>query len=148
MDAETVRKQLQEVQAELQRVEATREVLVNLVRGYEGWLRLNEKGAVGVQASLLSPEAERATKKRSNRTQGTMSVRGAIIQVLKGAHGEPLHASEIWKRAFNLGARTEVAEPKDLVDLNLISLRKRYPEIQRVEPRTYVWRNGRNGGSD
>jgi len=140
MDADTVSKQLQEVQAELRRVEATRDVLTNLVKGYEGWLQLKE---AGVQGSLLPDAVEKAVQKRSTEKRGVISVRGAILQVLKDAHGEPLHAAEIWKRAYNMGARTKVAEPKDLMDLNLISLRKRHPEITRVEPRTYVWRNGK-----
>ncbi len=136
MDADTIRKQLQEVQSELRRIEAVREVLLDLVKGYEGWLRLHDNPPM--QPRLIATEG---TTKGKRRTTGAISAREAIKRVLQDAHGEPLHSEEIWRRAEMLGARTNAAVPKDVVDLTLVGLRQRFP-IQRVAPRTYKWVNG------
>jgi hypothetical protein len=138
MDTTTVRKQLQEVDARLARIDAEREVLLSLRTGYNGWLALYDDNQ-SAQPPLM-PNVSPSTRK-SNHKRGSISVRGAILKVMQNAPGVALHSEEIWRRAEILGARTSSPHPKDVVDLNLFGLRKQHP-IEKVEARTYMWKNG------
>lgn len=138
MDTTTVKRSLDEVEQRLARIEAEREVLLNLKKGYLGWLMLY--GETPAAQPRLMPNRD-DPKLQSNAKRGSISVRGAILEVLRNAPGVELHSEEIWRRAEALGARTESPHPKDVVDLSLFNLRKQHP-IDKVRPRTYCWRNG------
>ena len=141
MEAETIRKQLVEMPAALQRIEAEREVMINIVKGYEGWLKLYDQRNGGAAQPPLLEVNGAGTKKKRGKTgviQGTISVRSAILQVVKDARGVTLHSEEIWQRAEAMGARTKSDNPKDVVDLNLFGLRQKHP-IEKMGPRLYRW---------
>lgn len=132
MDAKSVRSNLTEVTAQLARNEEEHEVLLSLVRGYEGWLRLNPDPA----PQMALPPLEAAPRKGSQ-PKGSRSMRGAVLQVLKDARGEPVHGKEILARAYQLGAATDAKNPLGAVDLMAHSLKKSHP-VEKVGPR--VWR--------
>ena len=133
MNEEQVREHLTEVRKELAQIDALREPLLALVKGYEGWLRLLQNGsAVGRQI----PFAEAQPGRRRQRTpKGSISITAAIAQVLHDAHGEPLHVKEIWRRAVVLGARSDAKNVEGITDLTC----HRIKEAERVEPRTWRW---------
>ncbi len=153
MDADTIRVRLREIQTQLGRVEAERSALMTLAEGYEDWLRvydpkLNGNAVAATihvgQPRLKGSGALTSTGKetRSSAVKGTVSVRGAIRDVLIAAHGAQLHSAEIWRRAQALGATTDVSPPEDLVDLNLVSIRKRDPRFKKVGVRTFAFIEG------
>ncbi len=126
MDRATVRKQLDEVRTALKRNEDEHRVLVSLLQGYEGWLRLNPE--TEVQQLALVPEGP--TRK------GSMSFRSAVLRVLQEARGEPLNVREVLVRATTLGAITGAKNPLGAVDLMAYSLAKNHP-VEKVGPRTW-----------
>ena len=133
MDAKTVRSSLAEVTAQLTRNEEEHDVLLSLVRGYEGWLRLHPDPAP--QLALIGLDAE--SQRPRSQSKGSRSMRGAVLQVLKDARGEPVHGKEILARAYELGAKTDAKNPLGAVDLMAHSLMKSHP-VEKVGPR--VWR--------
>ena len=58
------------------------------------------------------------------------------------ARGVELHSTEIWKRAEAKGARTDAPVPIDLVDLNMVSIRKRDPRFRKTGVRTFKFEEG------
>jgi len=150
MNADTIREQLGEIQAQLERVEAERAALLSLAEAYENWLRIYDPPASGGKTSAVATAhlngratvAAKATVKRSSAVKGKMSVRGAIREVLIAARGSHLHSAEIWRRAQALGATTDVSPAEDLVDLNLVSIRKRDPRFKKVGVRTFAFVEG------
>ncbi|MGH7487339.1 MAG: hypothetical protein ACREMY_17325 [bacterium] len=137
MDAKTARAHLTDVQAQLARNEDEHEVLVNLARGYEGWLRLNPDNSAAQPPQMsLTFQPEPANR---SEPKGSRSFRGAILQVIKDARGEPISTREILPRALALGAITESKNPLGTVDLMVHSLTKiKHPVIEKVGPR--LWR--------
>lgn len=133
MDAQTIRDQLEVVKANLDRNEDEKRVLLDLLKGYEGWLRL-----YGESSGASQPPLPIAKKVVDTTTKGTISMRAAIRQILREARGEPLHSKEIWRRAVEMGAKTAGENPLGLVDLSAFSLSKTEP-IEKVGPRTWRW---------
>ena len=143
MDAKTARAHLAEVQAQLARNEDEHEVLISLARGYEGWIRLNPEPAP--PSSQMAPLFEPESRGRSQQ-KGSRSLRGAILQVIKDARGEPITTREILPRALALGAATAAKNPLGAVDLMAHSLAKgKVPRIEKVGPRTWRYRGNRDG---
>lgn len=135
MDAKSVRSNLSEVTAQLARNEEEHEVLVSLVRGYEGWLRLNPDPQPPTQMiALFEPDR----KNPGSQPKGSRSMRGAVLQVLKDARGETLHGREILARAIALGAATDAKNPLGAVDLMAHSLKRSHP-VFKVGPRLWRW---------
>jgi hypothetical protein len=134
MDTKSVRSNLTEVTTQLARNEEEHEVLVSLVRGYEGWLRLNPDPQPPPQMIVMFEPEGRGS---SSQPKGSRSMRGAVLQVLKDARGEPVHGREILARAIALGAATDAKNPLGAVDLMAHSLKKSHP-VEKVGPR--VWR--------
>lgn len=132
MDAKTARAHLAEVQGQLARNEDEHEVLISLARGYEGWLRLNPEPVSQLPLSLESGSRSRSESK------GNRSLRGAVLQVIKDARGEPITTREILNRALALGAATQATNPLGAVDLMAYSLKKGHP-VEKVGPRTWRW---------
>lgn len=139
MDAPMAREQLRELNEALKKVDEEREVLLSLVRGYEGWLRLHGNKGDTATAPLPVP-APRAKAKRSTATLGTISLRKAVLQVIREAHGSPVHIKEISARAQALGATTTAKDPFRIVDLVAYNLKTRSDQpLERVSPRSWRW---------
>jgi len=134
MEEESARKMLDEFKGQLARVEEEREYLISLVKGLEGWLRVHAtKNGALPQPSLF--EVMRRKPK------GTVSLRSAVMDVLKEARGEPLHVKEIWRRAGAKGAQTASKSPLGAIDLTCYSILKYHPTaLEKVRPRTWRWK--------
>ena len=130
MNEQTVRIHLAEIRNDLERNEAEHEVLLNLLKGYEGWLRLNLSPNGHAQVDLAQPLLPIPTMSHESPTW-----RPSIRKVVKEARGAPVHAGEIWARVQAMGLKTRGKNPLGLVDLNIMSM----PEIQKVGPRLYRW---------
>lgn len=136
MDAKMAREQLRELNEQIKNLDDEREVLLSLVNGYNGWLRLH-----GEQP----PERPRKLAPRSNVPAGDVSLRSAVLTVLKEAHGSPVHVREILARITALGAVTNAKSPEKVLDLVAYNLKTRKGEpLERVSPRSwrYVGSNG------
>ena len=132
MEAKTVRLNLEEIRGALARNEAERDVLVTLLKGYEGWLRLNPEALDPPQMSL--PLVQQRLPGPT--IPGTPSMRGAVLRVLREARGEPLHSKEILRRVTALGAVSNAKNPLGMMDLLAYSLAKSHP-MKKVGPRTW-----------
>ena len=139
MDEGIVRKHLEEIRHRLNQLDEERDVLLNLLKGYEGWLRL--KGATNGHQPQLMP----ARSADRFKPKGTISLRRAILKVIREAGGEPLHSSAILTRVHSLGAVTEAKDPQAVVDLTAYSLQKGGEPIEKCDPRTWRWIGARDG---
>lgn len=136
MDDAMVRTQLIEVQRALARNEQEHEVLTSLLKGYEGWLRLRGLEQLSFAVVPTRP---------SSRVKGSISLRAAVLTVLKRARGEALHTKEILLRARALGAVTEAKRPEGVVDLMARNWSKTEPVKKMGRPRTWAWVGPMNG---
>jgi hypothetical protein len=125
MEEKTIRKQLDEIKNDLAGNEAEHEVLVNLIRGFEGWLRLHSTKPV--ETSLPAPPKHK----------NPISFAKGVIKILQDAHGEALRSDEIWKRMQVLGIRSNAKNPVDWVDWSAQNGGAKRGEL----PRTWVWKN-------
>ncbi len=134
MEEKAVREQLEAARKDLRRVDEERDVLISMIRGCEGWLRLH-----GVKP--MEPVAQPALPmKAPNGSDGAtaISLRSALLQVLKDAHGEALHVREMVPRALRLGASTNAKSPVTVADFMLDLLKKNKGEpIEKIAPRTW-----------
>jgi hypothetical protein len=145
MDAEIVKKHLAEVNEQLGQLDEERDVLVSLVRGYEGWLRLHghTNGSKPKEAMPIPLPIKSPAKRGRTAIQGKVSMRSAVQTVLQRAHGEPIHAREILARARSMGAETSAKNPEAVIDLVCYTLkqRKKAP-LERIGPMTWRWVGG------
>jgi hypothetical protein len=128
IDEHAVREQIRRIQDALHKNEAERDALLTMLRGAEAYLRARVNGQTDLpvpQVPLLEAVPQ--------------SLRGAILKVLRDARGEPLHVSEIWKRAQALGATSNASRPMSAVDLALYGAQNRQP-IERAGPGKWRWK--------
>lgn len=137
MDERTVRLHLEEVRSAMKRNEEEREVLVTLVKGYEGWLRLHGTSAPPPVPGQLplghNGHGDGAIPR--NRTLGTVGWKESVSAVLKEAAGAPIHAKEIWLRAHAKGLMTTSKDPVSAVELTAIHI----PEAKKLGKRMWQW---------
>lgn len=136
MDEQAVREQLNEVRESLTRNEEEHEILLSLLKGYEGWLRLH-----GMQNGHSSPPhyqipLEQEGSGRGGQPKGAISFRQGVRQVYREARGEPLTQSEAWTRMQVLGVKSEAKSPIGLIGL---TARTFETEIEKVDTRTWRW---------
>lgn len=144
MDATMARQQLRELNESLAKVDEEREVLLSLIKGYEGWLRLHGRKATDeTPPSLVAvPRPRQRPPTAPPRTlKGSISLRKAVLQVLREAHGEPVRVGEILARATAMGAITNAKSPDKIIDLVAYNLKTRSDQpIERVSPRSWRWK--------
>ena len=125
MDEETIRTQLREAQASLERNTEEREAILAMVKACEGWLRTFAKRTLPLPfASEPAPQPSQPRPRASNEPRGEISMRSAVLKVIREAHGEPLHVREILHRARALGAETAGKNPEAIVDLIALTFRR------------------------
>lgn len=136
MDEATVRKSLDEVRAEFDRVEEQRSILLALLNAYEGWLQLNANGR---HAQLSFPaeqgEGESEATPRATDQENRPSFRRAAIQVLRDGRGALLHTGEIWRRMLALGVVSTAKRPENFIVLNYRTV----PQAEKVAPKQFRW---------
>jgi hypothetical protein len=141
VDEAAVREQLEQVRVALARNEEEHEALVTIVKGFEAWLRLNTRPAVTLPLPVVAAKIENAKPPLARHAvKGKLSVRQAVLQVLKDARGEPLHAKEIARRVSEMGAVTSSKNPAGVVGLVANSLQTRDSQpIEKVAGQTWRW---------
>jgi len=135
MEEQSVRAQLEEVKAALAKNEEEHKVLLTLLSGFEGWLRLNASRKPRAAQLRMRDISDLASKLS---TAERPSFRGLVLRVIREARGQELHSDEVLKRVLAFGGTTSAKRPTGVVDLVLITLRKQYP-IERVASRTWRW---------
>jgi hypothetical protein len=123
---------LESLKAELDGLEKRRQVLNKLIDAYK-------------ELDALATPQERRRRERSmdNQVRGTVSLRSAVLDVLKAAEG-PLKTAEIWKRVAAMGAITNSKNPSSVVDLTTYQLKKSGHPVEKTAPAT--WRYQVAGG--
>lgn len=138
MEKAAVEEQLRIVQDALAHNQAERDVLESLIKGYKKWLSLNHISALAQQAGpspvVVTPPSS------ALRVKGTISIREAVKQTLMEAAGEAVHARDLWAKAQEMGAITAAPDPVNITDLTAYSMAKRMPQLQKVGPRLWRWR--------
>ena len=130
MDENTIRKTLDELRSELEQIDTRRERVLEAYKGLEALLALQSGG---VNPPLFTmPSSNGDTKPKGKR-----SMRGAVLQVVKDAHGQALHSAEILKRARGLGANTQAKDPTAIIDLLMYAYKKEGQPVEKTQPRTW-----------
>lgn len=133
MDAQMIRRGLEETREQLARIEEEREVLRSLEQGFEGWLRLHEPSVPMDKGAVSATKPEGGARFR---TKGDIPYVDAIRQALKEADGESMTLDAIAKRAHELGARSHSKDELGVID----TLAKRMGAVRGDAPKT--WRMG------
>ncbi|MGA3056920.1 MAG: hypothetical protein ABSE70_02610 [Candidatus Limnocylindrales bacterium] len=134
MDDQKLQERLHEAQIELRLLDKEREALVDWIRAVERLVALRTGGKK--PATVTEPPMQL----RMPAGPKAPSMRGTVLRVLQEAHGEPLSAREILRRAQALGANTESKDPEATVDLMGYSLRNTHPEMEKIPGRGRIWR--------
>jgi hypothetical protein len=146
MDAASVRLQLEETRTALTRLDAEREVLLTLVKGFEGWLQLHAGGTVNTPSSM---DVLPVKPRRRTTTRGGVSMRQTVLKVMRDRPGLSMHVTEVLQHTLDAGAHTDAKRGENSVELILYSLRDRdkHP-IEKVGPRRWRWIGTPSGPSD
>jgi hypothetical protein len=131
MNKDAMRKQMEDVRDELNRLDGQRVALEQILRGYEAWFRSLPENGTRSQHQLKLPVGG-----RGGATKGSIGIQNAFKEVLKQARGEPLPNAEIWLRMQEKGAKSDAKRPLGIIDL----IGKRVPEAEKVAVRTWRWR--------
>jgi hypothetical protein len=123
-------KHLESLKLELAGLEKRRQVLNKLIDAYE------ELGALGTPQ-----ERRRRERSMDNQVRGAISLRSAVLEVLKAADG-PLTTKEIWKRVAEMGAITNSKNPSSVVDLTVYQLKKSGRPVKKTAPATWQYLGG------
>lgn len=131
MDGQTLRTQLEALQAELARNEEERGHLLSAVKSFEGLLRVY--GASNGKSTQLAMPIQQPG--RGGKPKGTISFRKGMAKALRDARGESLVDTEIWARMKALGVVSEATNPIGFVNLT----GRRITEAERVKSGTWRW---------
>lgn len=130
MNQETMRTQMEEVREELNRLDAQKAALETILRGYETFLRATSANGVKQTRQLAL-----GVPGRGGEPKGSISFRKGVIEVIRQARGEPLHAKVIWERMQEMGVRSATKQPGGFIGLTA----KRVNEIEKSAPNTFRW---------
>src|SRR6266508_2334212 len=122
MDEQAIRTHLQEIKAALTRNAEEREILLNLEKGYEGWLQLYSPVKPPARTVKITIAAGGLG---TNGTQAKPSLRQTIVQTIRDGRGTPVRAADILERARLLGVVSKAKKPLNAVDFAAWSLQHR-----------------------
>ena len=132
MDEGTIRNTLDELRNELEQLDSRRERVLEAYRGLEALLALHTSAGNPPLFTMLSTNSKTKPK-------GKRSMRGAVRKVIREAHGQPLHSTEILRRARALGANTAAKNPAAIIDLLMYAYKGEGYPVEKTEPRTWRW---------
>ena len=118
MERDLMRQQMESIRAELNVLDSEREVLEDLLRGYESWFRLHPDSGVCLSRQLPFE---------------SISFKEGLLEVLRQARGQPLHAKEIWHRMSVLGVTSNARRPEGFVSMHA----NKIEGIEKVAPATF-----------
>jgi hypothetical protein len=110
--------QVDTIRRQLRHVEARREALCEVLAGYEKLAKLDRA-------------------RRDTKPKGSISLRGAVLQVIKDA-SSAIKPADIWVRAKQLGAASAAKDPVAICDLMAYQLSKSRPLKKTSEGWSYT----------
>ena len=131
--------ELEQMRVLLDHLREEHQTLTNAIVALEQYLAIREK-APGLAREIPRPEQVplladiKGNGAKSTRPKGSISIRQAIVDVLKQAR-RPMHTTEIWQHAYARGARTTAKRPDAIVALSAYGI----GGVEKVGPRTFVW---------
>ena len=120
MDRETMRRQMESVRSELNKLDSEREVLESLLKAYEGWFRIHPENGINPTTTTQLP------------LEG-ISFKDGLLEVLHQSRGEPLHVKEIWHRMKVIGVSSNAKRPEGFVSMHA----NRIEGVEKVGPATF-----------
>jgi hypothetical protein len=132
MNKEAMRKQMEDIRDELNRLDSQRVALEQILRGYEAWFRAFPENGAQPHQQLTLPVSG-----RGGATKGAMSFRNGFIEVLKQARGEPLTDEEIWRRMQEKGVKSDARRPLGIVAL---TAKRHSNQVEMVAVKTWRWK--------
>ena len=132
MDEATIRRRLEEVQADITRGQQEQEVLRELQASYRTLLQFHTETSPVTQLDLIPATKQRGEQQRP---KGRLSFKAGLMQVLLEARGQELEDAVIWERMQAIGVRSNAKRPTGFIGLTV----KRVPEIEKVTSRTFRW---------
>lgn len=144
MDKTTAKGELRAVQERIAVIDLERDALLKWRDGLESWLALQgTNGSASVAtAKVVQPKLGLGGPKSapSGKPVGTVSLRSAVLDIVREAGGRPLAATDILRLARSRGADSAAKNPEQVVDLILYTLRKRnHQPLERVDKGTWRW---------
>ena len=121
MERELMRRQMESVRSELNRVDADREVLEGLLKAHESWFRIHPEN--GANPPTTPPQLP---------LEG-ISFKEGLLAVLRQSRGEPLHVKEIWHRMREMGVSSNAKRPEGFVSMHA----NKMDEVEKVEAATF-----------
>lgn len=121
MERELMRRQMESVRSELNRVDAEREVLEGLLKAYESWFRIHPENGANPPATPPQLPLE------------GISFKDGLLSVLQQSRGEPLHVKEIWHRMREMGVSSNAKRPEGFVSMHA----NRIEGVEKVGPATF-----------
>jgi len=122
VDRTAIQKHVDAIRTELKEIEEKQKVLMDILKGYENWIR-------------LSGDQQLEMNVKSSSRKGTMSFPKGLKEVLRQAGGAPLRDTEIWERMQGLGIHSDAKNPVNFVSLHSNKIQ----EIEKTDTRTYRW---------
>ena len=130
MDRDTMRRQMEYIRDELNRLDEERGALAAMLRGYEAWFRAKPENGRKPQRQLPL-----GVPGRGGKPKGSVSFRKGMITVLQQARGEPLDDEELWRRMQDTGVKSDSKNPLGFVRLTA----DRLEGAEKVSPKTWRW---------
>ena len=131
VDSEDMRQQMETIRGELARNEAEHKALMDMLRGYEAWFRLNSRN--GSQQLELKVNKNGG---RRGKPLGAIGFRQGLLTVLREARGELLVDTEIWARMQTVGVQSNAKNPVGFISMHAGQARD---VVEKVDSHTYRW---------
>lgn len=139
IDESTVRRELAGYEARLAQMDGERNALQDMIKAHKAWLTtMTAPDHVSPEPPSFPPSRATPPATKVSVPVGEVSMRSAVVRVMRDAGGTALHTREVLVRAERLGARTNAKVPLSVVDLILLNLMKK-GRTERTAPRTWRW---------
>lgn len=143
MDELLIRQGQGTVLARLKELDTERDVLLELVKNYQSWLRIaGGNGHSPMQPAQQIPLMPATTRKKTVRRTGARprvrkanSWRALIQEKLKKENGLAIHSRDIWGYLQSRGLTTVAKNPLAAVDVTARSI----PGVRKAGPRLWAW---------
>ncbi|PKB73421.1 MAG: hypothetical protein BZY75_01895 [SAR202 cluster bacterium Io17-Chloro-G7] len=130
MNKETIQAQMDELRDELNRVDALQVALEAALRAHESLFK-----AISANGVKQTRQLALGVPGRGGGPKGSVSFRSGVIEVLKQARGEELHADIIWERMQAMGVKSEAKRPRGFVSM----IAAKEEDIEKSAPGTFRW---------
>jgi hypothetical protein len=139
VDKTTAKGELRSVEERLAVIDLERDALLKWRDGLVSWLALQAPSGNGTVVQPRLPLGE-GRSMPSGKPVGSLSLRRAVLDIVREAGGRELTTDDILQRARTRGADSAAKDPANVVDLILYTRRKRdHAPLERTRARTWRW---------